>query len=1235
MREDTLARLAYAQAWSGSLPPAMEAFRAWTERYQAAPSLAARLVLESEGVALAQARRSEMRKMIVTDPRQALAVTVPAVVRQELPAAVLAQLETRHSGRGDYALMAASPEPGVPLLGPAQQRIVYLDGETFTARAYGRREGQLTKEGASLHGIALEGQFALHESPLRVLEPGEKLAKAPVSGSRCAACSLALEAATETSVANLAGLEFTEVDGKLWRVHPADIADLDRRAQGAEALSGPRVPAFDPAVPDRAADATTSHTIGTKRVLVIRVDFSDFPGDPVSQTTAQNLLDSAVKSMLEDMSYGQTTTITTVTSQLYRLSRTGASFASANDNNGLHTEARNAAAANYTLADYDRIAVVFPRLTNAAGSRINYGGLANVGGTNLWINGSPNFSFATVTHELGHTYGLSHGNLWRVSDGNPVSSNGRSIEYGDPFDLMGGAAVNDTRHHFGPWPKNKLGWLPDAAVTTATRSGTYRIHRFDHRNSPRDKPLALRVFRDGVRWYWIGLRQNFATGTPTSAGAYVTWGFNQRMQSQLLDLTTPGLSANDSALAVGATFTDAQYGVSIKALARGGTAPEEWLDVEITMPDTPASVVSAWGRLGWYFYDTETGDDIVPNPETNVPMDLVGVKAIAGGDQHALALKADGTVVAWGDHVAGQIAVPSGLSNVASIAAGADFSGVIFNDGTVRIWGATTGGVTTVPAGLNNVKQLALGRNHAVALKTDGTVVSWGSNTIGQSTVPAGLGEVTAVAAGSDFTLVLKRDGTVATWGTPLVTSAMPAGLSDVKAISAFGALTGGQFAVALKNDGTVVAWGANNNGQSTVPPGTADVTAVATGAFHTVLLKRDGTVTTFGSGVNGNLLVPPSLPKATMIAASASGSFALHGSGFAIATQPSAQLVAAGGTVTLRVDVIGTGVSYQWRKDGQNIPGATSSTYTITGAAAIHAGSYDVVVTSGSDRIVSAAAVVTVETQAQVSRISNLSIRTNAGTGADMLIVGFSVNGTGTKPLLVRAVGPTLTGFGVSGVLADPKVDLFNSSQVRVTGNDDWNEADAALFARLGAFALRARSFDAALSVPQLNTGTYSAQVSSFLTGGTGVVLAEIYDASDPITMTAARPRLVNVSARARAGTGNDIIIAGFVIAGPTSKKVLIRAVGPTLSVFGVTNVLADPRLELFSGTTRTQSNDNWGGAAELSTAFGAVGAFALQPTTRDAALIATLAPGSYTAQISGVGDTTGVVLVEIYEVP
>ena len=134
------------------------------------------------------------------------------------------------------------------------------------------------------------------------------------------------------------------------------------------------------------------------------------------------------------------------------------------------------------------------------------------------------FGLREVAHELGHTYGLYHANLWQVGDGNPVSAGGTSVEYKDPFDAMGDG-TGDARYHFNPWFKNRLGWLPDSAVLDITKSGTYRVYRFDSKAATFDHPLALRIYRDGLRWYWIGLRQNFTTNDSVANGAYIVWGF--------------------------------------------------------------------------------------------------------------------------------------------------------------------------------------------------------------------------------------------------------------------------------------------------------------------------------------------------------------------------------------------------------------------------------------------------------------------------------------------------------------------------------------------------------------------------------------------------------------------------------------------------------------------------------------------------------------------------------------
>lgn len=358
-----------------------------------------------------------------------------------------------------------------------------------------------------------------------------------------------------------------------------------------------------------------------------------------------------------------------------------------------------------------------------------------------------------------------------------------------------------------------------------------------------------------------------------------------------------------------------------------------------------------------------------------------------------------------------------------------------------------------------------------------------------------------------------------------------------------------------------------------------------------------------------------------------------------AVARQPLAGAVQPGANFTFSVGGTGGGLNYQWRFNGAPIPGATGSTYTVTNAQASATGNYSVDLTNSAGFTTSSAVPFNVVTTTNVGRITNLAIRSQAGTGAETLIVGVIVGGngtSGTKPLLIRGVGPTLGNFGVTGFLADPKVELF-SGPTKANENDDWNgnAQIAAATTQVGAFAFSSTgSKDAALYNPGFATGSYSVQITGN-NGGTGVALAEIYDATASGTYGPSTPRLINVSARTQVGTGTNVLIAGFVIDGLTSKTVLIRAIGPTLTGFGVPGALANPKLELFSGATKIDENDDWAGATSLGSAFLAVGAFPMPAASADAALLVTLPPGSYTAQVSGVNNGTGIALVEVYDVP
>lgn len=1250
---ETVARLTYAQAWNGELPPTFAAFREWTQRFAAAGDVASRTALIPEGAALARVRRPEMLALIKSDPARALAVTVPASVRRDLPAAVLAELETRVAGRGDYELRNECdlPANGVRTT-PAIWRSAYVEGVAYTAHAYGRRESQLTKEGASLHGIVLDRELALHESPVRALEAGEEPSGAISDPNRLPGFS-----SGKTAVGVATGARaFAAAFGRTWEfAEPAvaAILDFERRLVGAE--DGVAVRVLAPDVPQVAGELATSRTTGTQRVLVLRVDFSDFPGAVLTAAEAQSIMDNNVRPFFEESSYGKTSLSTVVSSSVYRLPQTGASYAIADNETQLHTDARTLAAGDFTMANYDRIIVVFPNLgtSRVPNSLITFAGEATINGTNIWMNGT--FAWQTVAHELGHTYGLYHANLWRVTDAKAISPVGTTLEYGDPFDMMGSTSATgvtrDTRHHFGPRFKNRLGWIPDTVVDTVTTSGTYRIYRFDQKNATAaNRPLALRIFRDGVRWYWVGYRQNFSSGTPQANGAYVTWGYNNNQQSQLLDLTTPGTAATDATLAVGGVFNDPDYGITIKAVASGGNDPDQYLDLEITVPAEPSHVLTAWGREGALFYSGNTGLLVSPAPETAVPFDLRDVRKIAAGELHALALKADGSLVMWGDNTNGQITLPTGLAGTfADVAAGGNVSGVINVDGSVRMWGTSTGGVTTPPVGLTGVKQLviggaqAIGIYHALALKNDGTVVGWGDNTRGQATPPTGLTGVVAIAASDRLSVALKSDGTVVRWGTTFTGAiAFPAGLSGVAAIATNGAA---EHALALKTDGTVVAWGVNTNGQATVPVGLSNVVAIATGSFHSVALKADGTVVAWGSNVNGQLNLPPALPRGYALTAGARTSFLINGPHVYLTAQPQTQTAVTGGSVTLGVGVAASAgpFTYQWRKDGMAIPGATGATLTLSGVTAASAASYDVVVSDITSALTSFPARLTVAPAGSPfdpGRLVNLSILTTVSTADPLFTVGTVVGGAGTagtKPLLIRAAGPALTALGVTTAMSDPKLEVF-SGQTVLAANDNWAGATALsnAFASVGAFSYGlATSRDAAIFEPALAKGGYTVQVSG-AGGSTGTVIAEIYDSTPSSAFTATTPRLINVSLLKQIAPG-DTLTTGFVVGGSSPKQVLIRVIGPTLGLapFNISGVMADPKLDLFSGQTVINSNDNWGGGGTLATAFASVGAFALTPGSRDAAILATLPPGGYTAQVSGVGGTGGLMLVEVYEVP
>lgn len=257
------------------------------------------------------------------------------------------------------------------------------------------------------------------------------------------------------------------------------------------------------------------------------------------------------------------------------------------------------------------------------------------------------------------------------------------------------------------------------------------------------------------------------------------------------------------------------------------------------------------------------------NEATSIPSGLTDLVAFAGGASHALGLRPDGSVVAWGSNTYGQTTVPAGLANVVAVAAGYVHSLALRSDGTVAAWGYNQYGAANVPAGLSGVIAIAAGQFHSVALKIDGTVVTWGFNDYGQNNVPAGLDNVVSIAAGESHTLALKADGTVVGWGrNDFGQRSAPAGLSGVVAIA------GGRLhSLALKDDGTVAGWGLSS--YATPPAGLAEVAAIAVGSNHSLALKADGSVIAWGLNDNGQVTPPMGLARAFAISAGARFSLA------------------------------------------------------------------------------------------------------------------------------------------------------------------------------------------------------------------------------------------------------------------------------------------------------------------------------------------------------------------------
>jgi hypothetical protein len=268
----------------------------------------------------------------------------------------------------------------------------------------------------------------------------------------------------------------------------------------------------------------------------------------------------------------------------------------------------------------------------------------------------------------------------------------------------------------------------------------------------------------------------------------------------------------------------------------------------------------------------------------------------------------------------------------------------------------------------------------------------------------------------------------------------------------------------------------------------------------------------------------------------------------------------------------------------------------------------------------------------ATASTLLNVSTRMEVGLDDHVAISGFIVSGTGTKKVLLRALGPSLSQAGLTGLLADPFLELHDQAGAIIATSDNWETTQiggvitADQQEEIRATTIPPNDPAEAALIADLAPGAYTAVVRGS-GNGTGLGLAEIYDLSQ-----LAPAAVSNLSTRGYVQTGANVLIGGFIVGGSDPSDVVVRALGPSLAQAGVSDVLADPTLDLRDPNgALVASNDNWADTQQTE-----IAATGLAPTdAREAAIRQTLASGSYTAAVSGKNGIIGIGLVEVYRLP
>lgn len=581
----------------------------------------------------------------------------------------------------------------------------------------------------------------------------------------------------------------------------------------------------------------------------------------------------------------------------------------------------------------------------------------------------------------------------------------------------------------------------------------------------------------------------------------------------------------------------------------------------------------------------------------------------------------------------------------------------LLNDGTLDTTfqgGTGASGLVRTLAVQNDDKILVGGDFTAFNSATANTtsLVRLHANGVIERTFAITGGEVAAIVIQLNGDILIGGDfDSVAGSSRAVVARLSAAGTLDTSfnAADTFAAVEGIGFvrSLALQADGKVIVGGdfpppgdsvGTHQLARLTASGALDLTFVANfySSIDALVLRPDGSLLIAGGSFDVNTIY-----RNGLVAVTGAGPSALP----TISTQPVAQSAVFGGSVTFSVTATGTPApTYQWQRNGENIPGASGASYTVTSASQANAGTYRVIVTNTAGSVPSDSVLFSVVTR------NLITFYARAVVAAKGSIAGsFTIEGTQPKSVLLVGVGGTRAVPGGGGAeipslgstlptvsgLADPRLTLTDAAGTQLALNNDWGSATnlsaltaaaAQVAATPGLTATGEGVKDAAILVT-LSPGTYHVKLDGADTGG-GAAILQVYD-----TDTDNRPRLVMATLRANVASGAGVVTTGFTIDGILPKQVLIRALGEALG--NSPGVLVDPLIALYRGATFINSSDdtNFSEGGSLPAAIGQTGARPII-SGLDSTLVETLSPGAYTVQVSpfSSGDS-GTVLFELFE--